>query len=357
MSTLHTPFLLGDLLLPNRVLMAPMTRSRAGDGNVVTALTAEYYAQRASAGLIISEATQVCPQGQGYIATPGIYSLRQGEGWRQVVEAVHAAGGRIYAQLWHVGRISHTSFQPDGVAPVAPSAIIAPGQTFTLQGQVPFSAPRALETEEIWGVVAQFAHGAQVAKDAGFDGVEIHAANGYLIDQFLRDGTNRRTDRYGGTAENRMRFLLEIVDAVGAVFPLSRVGVRLSPGGSFNGMSDSDPATLFSAVTAALRDRKVGYLHLIDAVAGQMAGPQRFAPLLRPHFPGTLILNGGFDAASAEAALNDGLADLIAFGVPFLANPDLPHRLARGAALNPPDYGTFYGGGAKGYTDYPALPI
>ena len=356
MSTLHTPFHLGDLALPNRVLMAPMTRSRAGEGDVVAALTAEYYAQRASAGLIITEATQVCPEGKGYVATPGLYSPAQGEGWRQVGEAVHAAGGRIYAQLWHVGRISHTSFQPDGAAPVAPSAITAPGQTFTAQGPAPFSAPRALETEEIAGVVAQFAHGARVAKDVGFDGIELHAANGYLIDQFLRDGTNHRTDRYGGTLENRLRFLLEVVDAVGAVFPLSRVGVRISPGGGFNGMSDSDPAGLAAATAAALRDRGVGYLHAIDAVAGQMAGPQRFAPLFRANFPGTIILNGGFDAASAESALSSGLADLIAFGVPFLANPDLPRRLAAGAPLNAPDYGSFYGGGAKGYTDYPALP-
>ena len=354
-SPLFQPFTLGDLHLPNRVLMAPMTRSRAGAGNVATPLTATYYAQRASAGLIISEATQVAPEGQGYISTPGIYSPEQEAGWRVVTDAVHAAGGRIYAQLWHVGRISHTSFQPGGAAPVAPSAITAPGQSYTAEGPQPFSEPRALETEEIAGVVAQYAHGAKVAIAAGFDGVELHAANGYLIDQFLRDGTNHRTDRYGGSIPNRLRFLQEVVEAVAEFVPRDRIGVRLSPGGTFNGMSDSDPEPLFIAAAAALTEQKVGYLHLIDAVAGMMAGPRRYAAALRPHFPGPLILNGGFTTETAEEALRSGLADLIAFGVPFLANPDLPRRLALGAPLNPPDFSTFYSGGEKGYADYPAL--
>ena len=349
---LHEPYDLAGLRLPNRVIMAPMTRSRAGEGNVATELVATYYAQRASAGLIISEATQVSPQGQGYVATPGIYSPAQQAGWRTVTDAVHAAGGRIFAQLWHVGRISHTSFQPGGAAPVAPSAIQAPGQTFTLSGPAPFSPPRALETDEIAGVVAQYRHGARVARDAGFDGVELHAANGYLIDQFLRDGTNHRTDAYGGSIPNRLRFLLEIVDAVARELPLGRVGVRLSPGGAFNGMSDSDPDALFGAAAAALAHEGVGYLHVVDPIGA----PRAFAPALRERFPGTFIINGGYGADTADAAISSGLADLVAFGVPFLANPDLPRRLAEGAALNTPDRDTFYSGGPKGYIDYPALP-
>ncbi|MFN7144259.1 MAG: alkene reductase [Myxococcota bacterium] len=353
-SPLFTSYDLAGLKLPNRTVMAPMTRSRALPGEVVAPLTATYYAQRAGAGLIVSEGTQVSPEGQGYVATPGIFSAEQEAGWRVVTDAVHAAGGRIYAQLWHVGRVSHTSFQPGGKAPVAPSAIPLEGLTWTTEGQVPFSAPRALETAEIAEVVAQFAHGARVAKAAGFDGVEIHGANGYLVDQFLRDGTNTRTDRYGGSIENRIRFLLEIVEAVTAVFPKGRVGVRISPTGAFNGMSDSDPAALFGAVATALSGR-VGYLHAIDPVAGPGKAEPRFAPLLRARFHGTLILAGGFDRASADAALTEGLADLVAFGVPFLANPDLPRRLAEGAPLNAPDYGTFYAGGEKGYTDYPTL--
>lgn len=354
MSLLHSPYTLGDLELPNRVLMAPMTRSRAPE-HIATPLMATYYAQRASGGLLISEATQVSQQGQGYVATPGIYAPEQEAGWKGVVDAVHAKGGRIYAQLWHVGRISHESFQPGGAAPVAPSAIQAPGQTYTAQGPAPFAVPRALEAAEIPGVIATFAHAAQVAKNAGFDGVEIHGANGYLIDQFLRDGTNQRTDDWGGSIPNRLRFLLAVVDTVATVFPLSRIGVRLSPGSSFNGMADSNPEALFSAAAAALSARGVGYLHLIDAVKGQMAGPKLFVGVLRPHFPGTLILNGGFEADSAEEALKSGAADLIAFGVPFLANPDLPRRLAEGAALNTPDYSTLYTPGEKGFTDYPAL--
>lgn len=350
-SMLLSSYTLGNLSLPNRVLMAPMTRSRAGEGNVATPLIAEYYAQRASAGLIISEATQVCPEGQGYISTPGIYSPEQEAGWRLTTDAVHAAGGKIYAQLWHVGRVSHTSFQPNGAAPVSASAVPLAGQTYTAEGMAPFSAPRALETAEIPQVVAQYAQGARAAKAAGFDGVEIHAANGYLIDQFLRDITNRRSDHYGGAIANRLRFLLEVVDAVAEVFPLNRIGVRLSPGSSFNGMFDSNPEALFSAATKALHAKKVGYLHLIDPVTG----PKRFATLLRPLFPGTMILNGGFSAETAEEVLQSGLADLVSFGVPFIANPDLPHRFAEQAALNSADPKTFYGGGAAGFTDYPAL--
>lgn len=340
------------LSLSNRIALAPMTRSRAGAGNVVTELTALYYAQRASAGLVITEATQVAPEGQGYVSTPGIYSPEQEAGWRYVVDAVHAAGGRIYPQLWHVGRVSHTSFQPGGQAPVSASAIPLEGLTWTTEGQVPFSPPRALETDEIAGVVAQYVHGARVAKAAGFDGIELHAANGYLIDQFLRDGSNHRTDAYGGSITNRIRFLLEVVDGVTAVFPAARVGVRLSPGGSVNGMSDSDPEALFSAATEALSARGIGYLHLLDPVVS----PKRFSPLIRSLFAGTFIVNGGYTRDSGNAAIASGEADLVAYGVPFLANPDLPRRFAEGAPLNTPDFTTFYAGGEKGYTDYPALP-
>ncbi len=347
---LLTSYDLAGLTLPNRMVLAPMTRSRAAEGNVPGPFASTYYVQRAGAGLLVTEGTQVSPQGQGYIATPGIYSPEQQAGWRVVTDAVHAAGGRIFAQLWHVGRVSHTSFQPGGGAPVAPSAIAVSGQTWTAEGQQPFSTPRALETDEIAGVVAQFAHGARVARAAGFDGVELHGANGYLIDQFLRDGTNRRTDAYGGSIPNRIRFLSEVVDAVSAVFPAARVGVRVSPGGAFNDMADSDPKALFTGVADTLSGR-VGYLHVVDPVAG----PERFDALLRPRFRGALIVNGGYDRDAGNAAIADGRADLVSFGVPFLANPDLPRRFAEGAPLNAPDFSTFYGGGEKGYTDYPAL--
>lgn len=357
MSTLPllTRYDLAGLALPNRMVLAPMTRSRAIAGNVPNPLAITYYAQRAGAGLIITEATQVAPEGQGYVSTPGIHSPEQQAGWKDVVDGVHAAGGRIFAQLWHVGRVSHTSFQPDGKAPISASAIAIPGDTYTPGGKQPFSTPRALEIDEIPGIVAQFAHGARVAEAAGFDGVELHGANGYLIDQFLRDGSNHRTDAYGGSIANRLRFLLEVVDAVTTVFPASRVGVRVSPGGTFNGMSDSDPAPLFAAVATALSQRHIGYLHVIDPIGGMMAGPVRYGAMLREHFRGTLILNGGYGRDSGNAAIAAGEADLVAFGVPFLANPDLPRRFAEGAALNAPDFATFYAGGAKGYTDYPSL--
>lgn len=350
-SALFSPFALGPVSLRNRIVMAPMTRSRAGEGDVPTDLMATYYAQRASAGLIVSEATQVSPQGKGYVSTPGIYSEAQAAGWRKVVSAVHAAGGRIFLQLWHVGRISHESFQPGGGAPVAPSAIAAPGETYTAQGPKPFTPPRALSLAEIPGVVEQFAAGARLARAAGFDGVEIHGANGYLIDQFLRDGTNRRTDAYGGSAQGRARFLLEVVEAVASVWEAARVGVRLSPTNPFNGMSDSDPKATFSHAVRELAARKVGYLHLVDPVASR----ERMAPLLRPLFRGPLMVNGGFTREAAEAALQGGEAELVSFGTPFIANPDLPLRFERGAALAKPDPAKFYGGGAAGYVDYPAL--
>ncbi|MFO1055457.1 MAG: alkene reductase [Dongiaceae bacterium] len=347
---LFTPIAIGALTLPNRVVMAPMTRNRAGEGNAPVPLNATYYAQRASAGLLVTEASQVSPQGVGYPRTPGIHTDSQVEGWRAVTAAVHAAGGRIFLQLWHVGRISHPSLQPGGAAPVAPSAIAAAGQAVTYTGMQPFPTPRALETDEVPQVVAQYAEGARRAQAAGFDGVELHAANGYLIDQFLRDGTNKRTDRYGGGVANRARFLLEVTEAVAGVWGAGRVGVRLSPRGEFNDMHDTDPAATFGHAAAALSGFGLAYLHIVEPVGT----PDPLAPALKAAFNGPLMVNGGYDRAAADAAIAAGQADLVSFGATFLANPDLPARLRAGLPLNPPDRETFYGGTAKGYTDYPA---
>ena len=354
-SVLFTPFQLGPLQLPNRIVMAPMTRNRAGHGNVPTALNTEYYRQRAAAGLIVTEGSQVSPQGVGYPGTPGIHTDAQVEGWRRVTDAVHGAGGRIFLQLWHVGRISHPSLQPAGALPVAPSAIAARGEAFTASGPQSFVVPRALETDEIAGVVAQFEDGARRALAAGFDGVEIHGANGYLIDQFLRDGTNRRTDRYGGSAPNRARFLLEVTEAVAGVWGAERVGVRLSPWNDFNDMQDSAPRATFGYAARALAPLKLAYLHLVEPVGGVPAGAAPLAPELKTAFGGPLIVNGGYTGHLAEAALARGEADLVSFAASFLANPDLPARLRLGAPLNTPDPATFYGGDHHGYTDYPAL--
>jgi N-ethylmaleimide reductase len=354
-SDLFTPFQLGPLLLPNRIVMAPMTRNRAGAGNVPTALNAEYYSQRAGAGLIVTEATQVSPQGVGYPGTPGIHTDAQVAGWRKVTDAVHRAGGRIFLQLWHVGRISHPSLQPGGALPVAPSAIAAEGQVFTHSGLQPFVVPRPLEIREIAGVVAQFEAGARHALAAGFDGVEIHGANGYLIDQFLRDGTNRRTDRYGGSLENRARFLLEVTETVAELWGPERVGVRLSPWSDFNSMHDSDPPVTFGYVARALAPFGLAYLHVVEPVGDVPAGAELLTPRLKAAFGGALMVNGGYTRPLAEAALARGDADLVSFAASFLANPDLPVRLARNAPLNEPDPATFYGGDHHGYTDYPLL--
>ena len=355
--SLFSAFELGPLRLANRIVMAPMTRSRAGAGNVPQPISAEYYAQRASAGLIITEATQVSPQGVGYPSTPGIHTREQVEGWRGVTRAVHKRGGRIFLQLWHVGRISHPSLQPEGGLPVAPSAIKPRGEAYTSQGLQPFVTPRALDTDEIAGVIDQFRTAARYAREAGFDGVEIHAANGYLIDQFLRDGTNHRTDRYGGSIPNRARFLLEVTEAVSAVWGSERVGVRLSPTSTFNDMSDSDPAATFTYTARRLNEYGIAYLHVVEPVSPEVPEDERVTPRLRRVFEGPLMVNGSYDVASGHETIASGRADLVSFGVFFLANPDLPRRFAIGAPLNTADPSTFYGGDARGYTDYPFLEI
>jgi N-ethylmaleimide reductase len=347
--TLLSPVKLGPYTLRNRMAMAPMTRNRAGQGEVPTPQMATYYAQRASAGLLITEATQVSPQGVGYRNTPGIHTDAQVAAWRQVTGAVHERGGRIFLQLWHVGRISHPSLQPGGALPVAPSAIRPEGYAFTVAGRQPFVTPRALELEEIPGVVTQFAEGARRALEAGFDGVEIHAANGYLIDQFLRDGSNQRTDAYGGSVENRVRFLLEVTEAVVAVWGADRVAVRLSPTSGYNDMRDSDPVATFTHAVRALDRFSLAYLHVIEPAGTQPP----VASFLREAFHGPLMINGGYTRETGEAAIASGAADLVSFGQLFLANPDLPERFAEGVPLNPADPSTFYGGTERGYIDYP----
>lgn len=353
---LLSSFQLGPLSLPNRVVMAPMTRSRAANPERAPFdLHVEYYRQRAGAGLILTEATSVSPQGVGYLATPGIWSDAQESGWRRVTQAVHAASGRIFLQLWHVGRVSHPAFQPGGAQPVSSSAVGFEGSTYLPDfTQAPYPVPRALELEEIPGIVASYAEGARRAKAAGFDGVEIHGANSYLIDQFLRDGVNHRTDAYGGSVANRSRLAIEIVDAVVGSFGRDRVGLRLSPLSPWNGMSDSDPLALYTHLAGELKGRGLAYLHVVEALAeGRKA--LAITPAIREAFGGPIMANAGYTAERAEAAVAAGEADLVSFGVPYLANPDLAERFRLGAELNTPDPSTFYGGAERGYTDYPAL--
>jgi N-ethylmaleimide reductase len=360
--TLFSPLQLGPYELPNRVVMAPLTRNRALAGDVPGPLNAEYYAQRASAGLIISEATQISRQGQGYSKTPGIYKHEQVAGWRLITRAVHAQGGRIFLQLWHVGAISHSSFQPNGGLPVSPSGI-APhfGKASTADGRsVPFETPRALEEEEIPGIVEDFREGASNALSAGFDGVEVHGANGYLLEQFLLGHSNRRSDAYGGSIENRARLLLEAMDAVSRVWGSDRVGVRLSPWGrGYSGETDIVP--LYTHVMHALAKKNLAYLHLIEPHVREGSAPvpeEARSPLVtfRPFYPGVIVTAGGYTRATAMAVVENGLADAVAFGRIFIANPDLPRRLRENQPLNQYDRGTFYGGSDRGYTDYPALP-
>jgi 2,4-dienoyl-CoA reductase-like NADH-dependent reductase (Old Yellow Enzyme family) len=349
MPSLFEPLRVGDLTLPNRILMAPLTRSRAGANRIPNELMAEYYRQRATAGLIIAEATSVTPMGVGYADTPGIWSEEQVEGWKLTTRAVHQAGGRIFLQLWHVGRISHPSFL-DGRQPVAPSAIAAEGNISSLRPDTPYPVPRELAIEELSEVVEAYRHGARNAQTAGFDGVEIHGANGYLLDQFLQDRANQRTDDYGGSIPNRARLMLEVADAVISVWGASRVGMHLAPRGDAHSMGDSDPAALFGHVVRELSQRKLACLFVREYI-----GEGRLGPQFKAAFSGAYFANERFNFASASAVLAAGEADAVAFGKLFIANPDLPQRFLVGAKMNKPDILGFYAGGAKGYTDYPTL--
>jgi len=356
-TTLFEPYKLGPITLPNRLVMAPLTRNRAvPPGMVPSQLAVEYYGQRASAGLLVTEATQVSQQGQGYQDTPGIYSKEQVEGWRKVTDRVHERGGRIFLQLWHVGRISHTSLQPGGGKPVAPSAIRAKGKTFVNNQFTDISEPRALELSEIPGIIDDFKRGAANALAAGFDGVEVHGANGYLLDQFAKDGTNKRTDAYGGSIENRAKLILEVSRVVAAEAGAERTGIRISPVTPSNDVSDGNPQPLFDHIVDGLEELKLTYIHVIEGATG---GPRDVAPFdyasLRKRFTRAYIANNGYDFDLANKQLAANAADLIAFGKPFISNPDLVDRLKKGAPLNAWDKATFYGGGAEGYTDYPTL--
>ncbi len=356
MPTLFDPLDLGALSLPNRVLMAPLTRGRATRDHVPTPLMAEYYAQRASAGLIITEATGISQEGLGWPYAPGLWNPAQVEAWKPIVAAVHAAGGRIVAQLWHMGRLVHPSFL-GGLAPVSSSAVAAPGQAHSYTGKADYATPRALAIDEIPRLLGDYARATSNALSAGFDGVQVHAANGYLIDQFLRDGVNRREDAYGGSVDNRIRLLREITATVADVAGRDRTGVRLSPNGNAQGTNDSDPATLFEAAAASLSELGIAWLEVREPQSQSSFIPTEvpvIAPAIRAAFKGKLVLNSDFTGESADRAIESGLADAIAFGRPFLANPDLPHRLAHGLPLNPIDPATLYSQGARGYTDYPA---
>jgi len=365
MTTLFDPVTVGDIALSNRVVMAPLTRNRA-PGAVPTPLMATYYRQRSSAGLLITEATAISQQGQGYSDVPGLYAPEQVAGWKPVTAAVHAAGGKIVTQLWHVGRVSHTSLQPNGGAPVAPSAIAAKTKTVLLQDGVPTfvetSTPRALETSELPGIVDDYRRAAKAAIEAGFDGVEIHAANGYLIDQFLKTGNNQRTDAYGGSIENRARLLVEVVQAITEAIGGGRTGIRLSPVTPANDVVDADPQPLFDYVVRQLARFGLAYVHIIEGATGgarELADrPFDYAALKAVYRAaggqGAWMVNNGYDLVLANQALADG-ADLVAFGRPFIANPDLVERLKRGGPFNEGNRATYYGGGEAGYTDYPAL--
>lgn len=356
-SNLFRPATLADLELPNRVLMAPLTRNRAHDDGTPDKMAETYYGQRASAGLIFSEATQVSAMGKGYIKTPGIYEQKHIDAWKSIVEAVHANGGRIFLQLWHVGRISHTSLLPDGRNPVSSTDKAAEAMTYTHNGFEATSKPDALTSEGIRETIADFVTAAKAAKEANFDGVEVHAANGYLLEQFLMDGVNDRADAYGGSPENRLRILNEVLEAVSDVWPSNRIGVRLSPLGQFNDVSDSDPETHYGYFIEQLDKRGLGYLHVVEEAPGAETDPEQTALMkrLRAKWSSFYVVNGGYEGASAAQALAEDHADAVAFGRAFIANPDLPNRLRLGSPLNEGDSDTYYGGTHEGYIDYPFL--
>lgn len=354
-SKLFEPYKLGPLTLANRLVMAPLTRNRAGAGNVPSPLAVEYYSQRATAGLIISEASQVVPEGQGYQDTPGIHSPEQIAGWKKVTDAVHAKGGKIFLQLWHVGRISHVDLQPGKADPVAPSAIPAKTKTYVNNTFADTSPPRALRTDEIPGIIEGFRKGAANAIAAGFDGVEVHGANGYLLDQFTKDGTNKRTDAYGGSIQNRSRLLLEVSAAVAGEVGKERTGIRLSPVSPSNDISDSDPQPLFNHIAERLDALGLVYMHVIEGSTGGARDLSFDYAALRQRYRGTYIANNGYTPELASQAVENNAADLICYGRPFIANPDLVARIKQGAALAEIDKKTLYGGGAEGYTDYPTL--
>ena len=360
---MFTPIQLGAIALKNRLVMAPLTRMRAIAGEVPSPLAKTYYSQRAGAGLIISEATQISPIGQGYPATPGIYSAEQTAAWKEIVQAVHANGGKMVAQLWHVGRISHSSLHPEQGLPEAPSAIAPTGQTYGADWKLhDYETPKAMTADDIARLLADFELAAKNAKAAGFDGVEIHSANGYLLDQFLQDKTNQRMDEYGGSIENRIRLLGEVIESVAKVYPSDRIGVRLSPYGSFNDMADSDPIALFNAVIQKLNAYQLSYVHMIEprsTTAGGNDLVDSAAPMtseiFRSAYQGKFISAGGYDQAMGETALEAGLADAVAYGRLYISNPDLAERFQQGASLNAYDRASFYGGAEAGYTDYPTL--
>lgn len=349
---LFSPATIGNITLKNRMVMAPLTRNRAAAGNIPQAINVEYYRQRATAGLIITEATQISAEGVGYPATPGIYNDEQVAGWQNVTTAVHAEGGQIFNQLWFCGRISHPDLLPDNQLPVAPSAIKPEGEAITFEGMKPFVEPRALTGRDITEIIHQYKNAAQKAKDAGFDGVEIHAANGYLIDQFLRDGSNHRSDEYGGNVENRMRFLNKVIDAILTVWDSKDIGIRLTPENAFNSMSDSNPQEHFHYFITQLNKRNFAYLHVLegDMLGGEIKVDYR---ALRDAYTGNYMANNGYDKQRAQTAIANGDSDLVAFGVPFLANPDLVYRYQNNLPLNEANQETFYGGDETGYTDYP----
>jgi N-ethylmaleimide reductase len=354
---LFTPGVLGDLELKHRIVMAPLTRTRSGQpGDVPQEINVEYYKQRSSAALIITEASQISPQGKGYAFTPGIHTLEQIAGWRKITDAVHQQNSYIFIQLWHVGRVSHSNLQLDNALPVAPSAIAVKGKAYTEQGMLDFETPRALELAEIPSIVAQYKQAAINAKEAGFDGIEIHAANGYLLDQFLKDGSNKREDVYGGSIENRVRLTLEVIQAVTEVLGSDRVGIRISPTGTSNSMSDNNPQPLYDYLVENLNQFNLAYLHVVENFRQTENSSFNFISL-REKFNGAYIANGGYTGETAEQSLQNNRSDFIAFGTPFISNPDLPERIRMGSPLAEADPKTFYGRDAKGYTDYPKLEV